>query len=104
MPWRSHQPGHDVEPGRGVELDGVAVKQAWRNDPVAICCELVGDELGVDGAVADHVGEKEDPFLRGAVRGVGDVGFRWEGVDLRTTVVLSEGDGGRGTYCFRSQG
>lgn len=83
MPRGTHQPGHDVEPGRRVELDGVTVKQVRRNDPVVICCELVGDELGVDEAVADHVGEKEDPFLRGAVRGVGDVGFRWERVSLR---------------------
>ena len=77
MPRRTHQPGHNVESGGRVQADGVPVEQVRDNGPVAIGRKLIRDELDVGEAVAEDVGEDEDAFLRGAVGGVGDVGFGW---------------------------
>jgi hypothetical protein len=51
------EPGHQI-PTRGpiIERHGVAVEEVWHDDEVAIGGELVGDELGVDEAVAEYVG------------------------------------------------
>ena len=82
MPRGTHQPGHNVESSGRVQADGISVEQVRHNGPVAIGRELVRDELNVDEAVADHVREDEDAFLRGAVGGVGDVSFGWACVSL----------------------
>lgn len=74
------QPGHDVEVFGPVELDGVALEEVGHDDIVAVGGELVGDELGVDELMADHVGEDDDGG--GGVLGLGesDVGRDWEGL------------------------
>jgi hypothetical protein len=68
------QPVHDVEALGRVELHGVALEEVGHDDVVAVGGELVGDELGVDEFMADHVGEDDDGG--GGVFGlwVGDVG------------------------------
>jgi len=50
-------PLHDVKVARSVEWDGVAMEQVGHHDKVAVGRELVGDELCVDEAVADDVGD-----------------------------------------------
>ena len=49
------QPVHDVEALGAVQGDGVAVEEVGHDDEVAVGGELVGDELGVDEAVADDL-------------------------------------------------
>ena len=68
------QPGHDVEVRRAVELHGVALEEVGHDDEVAVGGELVGDELGVDELMADHVGEDDDGVGGVLGLGVGDVG------------------------------
>lgn len=68
------QPGHDVEVLRAVQLDGVALEKVGHDDPVAVGGELVGDELGVDEFMADHVGQNDNGGGGVFGLGVGDVG------------------------------
>jgi hypothetical protein len=68
------QPGHDVEVLGAVELDGVALEEIGHDDEVAVGGELVGDELGVDELMADHVGEDDDGGGGVLGLGEGDVG------------------------------
>ena len=68
------QPSHDVEILGAVELDGVALEEIGHDDEVAVGGELVGDELGVDELMADHVGEDDDGDGGVLGLGVGDVG------------------------------
>jgi hypothetical protein len=49
-------PFHNVKVAWSVEWDGVAMEQVGHHDKVAVGRELVGDELGIDEAVADDVG------------------------------------------------
>jgi len=72
------QPSHDVEVLGAVELDGVALEEIGHDDEVAVGGELVGDELGVDELMADHVGEDDD-----GGGGVLGLGVRNVGGDLR---------------------
>lgn len=51
------QPLHEVEVARAVEGDRVSIEEVGHHDEVAVGGELVGDELGVIKAVADHVGD-----------------------------------------------
>lgn len=68
------EPGHDVEVLGAVELHGVALEEVGHDDVVAVGGELVGDELGVDELMADHVGEDDDGGGGVLGLGVGDVG------------------------------
>lgn len=71
------QPGHDVEVLGAVQLDGVAFEKVGHDDPVAVGGELVGDELGVDEFMADHVGQNDNGGGGVLGLGVGDVGRDW---------------------------
>lgn len=57
MARRTIEPGHQI-PTRGaiIHWHGVAVEEVWHYDEVAIGGKLVGDELGIDEAVAEDVG------------------------------------------------
>ena len=68
------QPSHDVEVLGAVELDGVALEEIGHDDEVAVGGELVGDELGVDELMADHVGKDDDGGGGVLGLGKGDVG------------------------------
>lgn len=48
-------PCHEIETFGAVERDGVVVEEVRHHDEVAIGGKLVGNELSVDEAVADHV-------------------------------------------------
>lgn len=50
----------DVEVAWTVQRDGVAVKEVGHHNEVAVCGELVCNELGVDRFVPDHVGDEQD--------------------------------------------
>jgi len=69
-------PLHDVKVARSVEWDGVAMEQVGHHDKVAVGRELVGDELCVDEAVADDVGDNQDTLLCTLVLGVFGVDFK----------------------------
>jgi len=75
-----------VEVRRAVQRDGVPVEKIGHDDEVAVGGKLVGDELGVDKAAADDVGEDEDGVFGGFGRGVGEVG-----VDCTDAVSISCG-------------
>lgn len=53
----SLQPLHYVEVAGAVQGDGILVEEIWHEDEVAVCCELVGDELGIIETMADYVGD-----------------------------------------------
>lgn len=53
------EPGHKVEVGGAVELEGVAVKGVEEQSQVAVGGELISDELAVLPN-ANHVGEQQD--------------------------------------------
>lgn len=57
MARRTIEPGHQI-PTRGaiIRWHGITVEEVRHYDEVAIGGELVGDELGVDEAVAEYVG------------------------------------------------
>lgn len=74
------QPGHDVEVFGPVELDRVALEEVGHDGVVAVGGELVGDQLGVDELMADHVGEDDDGGGGVLGFGVGDVGGDCEDV------------------------
>ena len=57
---RSPHPLHDVEVARAIERNGILVKEVGHHNKVAIGGKLVGDQLGVVEAVADHVGDAWD--------------------------------------------
>lgn len=67
-------PIHDVEPLWSVEGYRVIAEHVWHDDEVALCSELVGDELGVDELVADYVCDYENGFFGGFIWWIGDVG------------------------------
>ena len=69
------QPGHQVKAFGWVKGNRVAIKEVRHHDEVAVCGELVGDELDVVESVANDIGDEEDgPFSRFIFR-VGEVGF-----------------------------
>lgn len=53
------------------------MEEVGHADEVAVGGELVGDQLGVDEAVADDVGQDEDAGRRLLVGRVGEVGLGW---------------------------
>ena len=54
------QPLLDVKVAWSVQWDRVATEHVRHYDEVAVGGELVGDQLGVDEFVPDHVGDEED--------------------------------------------
>ena len=69
------QLGHQVKAFGRVEGNRVAIKEIRHHDEVAVCGELVGDELDVVESVAYDIGDEEDgPFGRFIFR-VGEVGL-----------------------------
>lgn len=89
------EPFLHVEPCGPVQGDGVAVEEVRHDDEVAVGGELVGDELGVDEGVADHVGKDEDGVLGGFGGGVGEVGLDWNvRTELGSVMESREGHGG----------
>jgi hypothetical protein len=93
------QPGHDVEVFGAVELHGVALEEVGHDDVVAVGSELVGDELGVDELMADHVGEDDDGGGGVFGLGEGDVGGNFWRVNGQNCVVSLGDVDGEGTYC-----
>lgn len=73
MAGRALQPGHQVEGGWAVQRHWIAMEEVGHDDEVAIGSQLVGNQLGIDEAVSDHVGQQENGALGGAVCGMGDV-------------------------------
>lgn len=67
------EPVHDLEALGPIQRDGVSLEQVGHDDEVAMLGELVGQKLGVDELVADHVGEDQDGMLRQLVAGVREV-------------------------------
>lgn len=57
MARRPLQPRHKVEGGRAVQRDWITVEQVWHDDEVAVRCQLVGYQLGINEAVPDYIGE-----------------------------------------------
>ena len=70
-------PAREVEVAGPVQRDGVAEEDVGHVGEVAVRGELVGDQLGVLEAVADHVGDDEDGDGGVGGRRAGDVGLRW---------------------------
>jgi len=59
------QPVHQVKALGPVEGNRVAIKEVRHHDEVAVCGELVSDELDVVESVAHDIGDEEDgPFGR----------------------------------------
>lgn len=54
------EPFHNIEVVGAVERDWIAFEEVGHNDEVAICGELIGNELGVDKFMADDIGEDEN--------------------------------------------
>lgn len=48
-------PCHDIKAVRAVERDGVVIEEVRHHNEVAIGSKLVGNELGVDESMADHI-------------------------------------------------
>lgn len=63
-------PFHNVKVPWAVERDRIAVEEVGHEHKVAVGGELVGDELGVDEAVADHVGDTS-VSVSIAIQGIG---------------------------------
>jgi len=74
----SSQPLHDLKVTGTIEWDGILVEEVGHHHEVAVCCELVGDQLGVVEAVADNVGDEEDTIFGALI-------FRVLCVDLEVT-------------------
>ena len=73
------QPFHQIEACRLIlQQHRVAMEQIRHDDQVSVRGELVGDQLGVDDAVAEDVGKEEDGVVGVFVLGVGEVCFGCE--------------------------
>lgn len=53
----SVEPFHQVETFGPIQGYGISVVDVGHDDKVSVRCELVGDELGVDESVTNHIGE-----------------------------------------------
>ena len=60
MSRRALEPLEEIKALGLVQRHGVAVEEVGHADQVAVGGELVGDQLGVDEAVAEDVGDEED--------------------------------------------
>jgi hypothetical protein len=58
VPGRSFEPTRKIECLEGsVQWDGIAMENVRHHDEVAVCCQLVGDELRVYEEMANDIGE-----------------------------------------------
>jgi stage III sporulation protein SpoIIIAA len=51
------QPGHQIEASRAIQQHRIAVKQVRHDDKVAICCQLIRNQLGINEPMADYISE-----------------------------------------------
>ena len=64
-----------VKVWRVIKGNRIAEEQIGHNNEVSICSELVGNELGLDEAMADDVSEEEDCICCTLVFGISEIGF-----------------------------
>lgn len=77
--WWTLQPGHEIKVCWTIQRDGISVEQIGHDDQVAISGQLVCDQLGIDEAMANDVGEEEDGASGGFVGWVDEVCFDYGG-------------------------
>jgi hypothetical protein len=51
------QPGHQIKASGAIQQHWIAVEQVRHDDKVAICRQLIRDQLGINETMADHISE-----------------------------------------------
>ena len=68
-------PLRKVKVRRVIKRNRIAEEQIGHNNKVSNCSELIGNELGVDEAMADDVSEEEDCICYTLVFGISEIDF-----------------------------